>query len=95
METSWDGSISRITLFCCLPVTSRPENVLVPGLAPVRDECFRVGASILLRRPGGLDLKATIDALELPHPNPNNELVIILRYFGQDDVPIGTEVWSI
>jgi hypothetical protein len=68
---------------------------LIPGLVPVRDEDFSIGDSILLRRPDGSEIKARIDGLELPHPNPNFEVLVMLEGFSKEDIPVGTEVWSI
>jgi hypothetical protein len=69
--------------------------VLLPGLVPIGEERFKVGDPILLRRPDGREKRASIGALELPHPNPKNEVLIMLRDFVNDDVPGGTEVWSL
>ena len=69
--------------------------VLVPGIVPQGEERFRVGDPILLKRPGGAELCATISGLELLTPNPNHEVVILLKGLGKQDVPIGTEVWSV
>jgi hypothetical protein len=68
--------------------------VLVPGIAPIDDEQFQVGDSILLKRPDGVEIRTTIGGLELPHPNPKHEVVVLLHEVGKGDVPAGTEVWS-
>jgi hypothetical protein len=68
--------------------------VLVLGLVPIGAERFRVGDQIVLRLPDGVKKRTSIDALELPHPNPRNEVLIVLKRFEKGDVPIGTEVWS-
>jgi hypothetical protein len=68
--------------------------VLVPGIAPVDDESFRVGDALLLKRPDGVEITTTIGGLELLCPNPKNEVVVMLHEFGKEDVPLGTEVWS-
>ena len=57
--------------------------VLLPGLKPVGDERFKVGDKIRLRRPDGQDLIVTIAGLELPHPNLEREVLILLREFEQ------------
>jgi hypothetical protein len=49
----------------------------------------------LLKRSNGAECVITIDGLELPHPNPNNEVLIFLKNPQKEDVPIGTRVWSI
>jgi len=69
--------------------------VLVPGLIPVGGERFKVGDPILLRFPGGLETRTSIGALEVPLPNPEHEVLIILKEFVKSDVPAGTEVWSV
>jgi hypothetical protein len=69
--------------------------VLVPGLIPIGDERFKAGDPILLRAPDGQETRTSIATLELPHPNPRNEVLIMLRDLGKDDVPVGTEVWSV
>jgi hypothetical protein len=61
--------------------------VLVPGLHPVGEERFRVGDSILLKRPDGLEIRTTIGGLELPTPNPKHEVVIMLTELSKGDVP--------
>lgn len=68
--------------------------VLVPGLVIERDERFRVGDRIVLRRPDGPSLDARIGGLELPSPNPRHEVMVLLRSLTKGDVPVGTEVWS-
>jgi hypothetical protein len=68
--------------------------VLVPGLIPVGDECFSAGDQIVLRLPDGVERWTNIDALELPHRNPRNEVLILLKQFEEGGVPIGTKVWS-
>ena len=68
--------------------------MLLPGLKPVGEQRFKVGDKIRLRRPNAGDLVVTIAGLELPHPNPENEVLILLGELSKDDVPVGTEVWS-
>jgi hypothetical protein len=68
--------------------------VLVPRLTPIGNERFKVGDPIVLRLPDGLERRMRIDAPELPHPNPRNEFLVMLKQLEKDDVPSGTEVWS-
>jgi hypothetical protein len=63
-------------------------------LVPVGDERFRVLDLIVLRFSDGRELRTRIAGLELPHPNPNYEVLILLKDLEKDDVPVGTEVWS-
>ena len=69
--------------------------VLIPGLKPISEQRFKVGDKIRLKRPDGTDVIVVIAGLELPVPNPENEVLILLREFGKEDVPVGTEVWSL
>ena len=70
--------------------------VSIPGITPVADENFRVGHQILLKRPNGTQLDWQIGGLEmLSPPPPNFGFAILLNGLTKDDVPIGTEVWSV
>jgi translation elongation factor EF-Tu-like GTPase len=71
--------------------------VPVPGIVPQGDERFRVGDSILLKRPDGPCLESAISGIEMIHgtvPRPKGEVVILLKDLTKEDVPIGCEVWS-
>lgn len=68
--------------------------ILTPGIIPEGDERFRIGDQIVLRRPDGSSLEWQIGGLEFLDPNPNRDVVILLKELAQEDVPIGTEVWS-
>jgi len=69
--------------------------VLAPGTVPVGGERFRAGDPLLLKRPDGTEVQTTISSLEIMNPNPNHEVVVLLKELTKDDVPIGTEVWSV
>lgn len=93
----YSGRLAQRRLFTVtdtFTVTGR-GIVLVPGLVPIGDERFSVGDPILLRCPDGLEVMTNIAGLEFPHPNPNYEMLILLKDFRADDVPVGTEVWSV
>ncbi|MFN0198942.1 MAG: hypothetical protein ACKVT0_19510 [Planctomycetaceae bacterium] len=68
--------------------------VLIPGIKPVDDELFRIGDPIVLRKPDGTTMNTEIGGIEMLDPNPNYEVVIMLKGLTKDDVPVGTEVWS-
>jgi translation elongation factor EF-Tu-like GTPase len=74
--------------------------ILVPGIVPQGDERFKTGDSVLLKRPDGSALDWTIGGLEMaitnrkPH-EPSPEIPIMLAGLSKDDVPLGTEVWSV
>ena len=68
----------------------------VPGIVPQGDERFRIGDPIKLKRPDGSEIAWQIGGLEMLYPRPpQNDVVILLKGLGKDDVPIGTEVWSV
>jgi hypothetical protein len=70
----------------------------VPGMVCRGGERLRVGDALLLKRPDGSCLDWKIGGIELisnSPPRPKNEVVILLRGLSKDDVPIGTEVWSV
>jgi translation elongation factor EF-Tu-like GTPase len=69
--------------------------VPVPGIVPIGTERFKVGDSITLVRPDGTRVSTSIGGLEIMNPNPKNEIVILLRELSKEEVPIGTEVWSV
>lgn len=69
-----------------------------PGIVPQGEERFRVGDTIVLRRPDGSRLEWTIGGIEIIRyspPRPKSDVVILLRDLNRDDVPIGSEVWSV
>jgi hypothetical protein len=82
------------TVSDCFTVIGRGV-VLVPGLKPIGEERFKVGDEIRLRRPDAGDLIVPIAGIELPVPNPENEVLIRVGNLSKEDVPVGTEVWSV
>jgi hypothetical protein len=69
--------------------------VLIPGINPIGEERFRVGDPLVLKRPDCTKVSAAIlGGLELICPNPRQDVVIMLKGFSKEDVPLGTEVWS-
>jgi hypothetical protein len=70
--------------------------VPLPGIVPQGKERFRVRDPILLKRPDGSTRGWQIDGLELIHSvTPREDVVILLKGLGKEEVPIGTEVWSV
>ena len=70
--------------------------VLLPELKPVDEEKFRVGDPLRLRRPSGVEDSVRIGGLELLKPLDGKcQLVVTLSGMEQEDVPVGTEVWSV
>ena len=76
---------------------ARRGPVLIPGIVPQGEERFRVGDLLELRRPDGTLLKTHIAGLELLNPSPPDHAVAVLLPIGisRQDIPVGTEVWSI
>jgi hypothetical protein len=70
-------------------------TVLVPGIVPEGGERFRIGDPIILLKPDGSSMSVKIGFLEQIHPNPRHELSIVLNEVSKENVPIGTEVWSV
>ncbi len=72
--------------------------VPLPGIIPQGEERFYVGDPIRLKRPDGTCLEWKIGGIEMIHctpPRPKNDVVILLQGLSKDEVPIGTEVWSV
>ena len=70
------------------------ELAVLPGFRDEAGERFRIGDPVLLKRPEGSDLATTIGDLARPTPNPNRVWLLWFNGLPKDDVPVGTEVWS-
>ena len=69
--------------------------VLVPGIVPVGDERFRRDDALRLKRPDGSEVETTIAGLEMFTETMKPDIPVFLKGLGKEDVPIGTEVWSV
>ncbi len=70
--------------------------VPIPGIVPQGEEVFRAGDPIRLKRPDGSTVDWQIGSLELLFGGlPRHDVVVLLKGLSKEDVPIGTEVWSI
>ena len=69
--------------------------VPVPGIIPIGSERFRIGGTLVLRRPDGTELTTRVGGLELFDPNPRGDVVVLLKDLSKEEIPIGTEVWSV
>jgi hypothetical protein len=70
--------------------------VLLPGLEPIGEERFIVGDPLILKRPDSADDIVRIGGLEFVKSlNAKCLLAIMLSETSKQDVPIGTEVWSV
>jgi hypothetical protein len=80
----------------CFAIRNRGV-VMLPGIVPQGNERVRVGDSLQLRRPDGTAVRTSIAGLEFTNPMPaNHALAVVLpTQLTKDDVPVGTEVWSI
>jgi len=69
---------------------------LLPELSPIEDETFEVGDPLRLKRPDGTEDVFKIGGLELAKVlNAPCQLLVHLSGKNKEDVPIGTEVWSV
>ncbi len=100
MGSGMGGSKMARLLFRITEVLTIPNRgiVLLPGLNFVGDERFRVGEPLLLKRPDGTVIDATIGAIQLLWAVESPflaEPAIMPTTLCKEDVPIGTEVWSV
>jgi hypothetical protein len=69
---------------------------LAPVAVPEGNERFRVHDPIDIRLPDGRIVRTEVASWMLPTPNPECGLNILLPpSFKKDDVPAGSEVWSV
>ena len=69
--------------------------VVLPGLAPQGDERFRVGDPITLKRPTARISVGRSAGSRSPRVLLQMRLLMLLKGLSREDVPIGTEVWSV
>ena len=89
-------SMARLlfTVTDTFPIRARGV-VLLPGIVPDGEERFRIGDPLLLKRPDGSTLETMIGGLEILTPRTTPFTPVLLKGLGKNDVPVGTEVWSI
>ncbi|WP_146568124.1 hypothetical protein [Posidoniimonas corsicana] len=68
--------------------------VVFPGIVPVHKERFHIGDQLLLICPDGVERNTAIAGIEAGVPNPNGEVVVLLKDIAVDEIPPGTQVWS-
>jgi hypothetical protein len=68
---------------------------LFPGVIIQKSDCIRPGETILLKKSDGTKIESKIYATENLDPTPKGEVLIWCKYLNEEDVPKGTEVWSI
>jgi hypothetical protein len=70
--------------------------LLTPGIIPGGKVILRAGDRIRMRRPDGKTTDSTISSNECLMSAPhNNASYLVFNELTKDDVPIGTEIWSI
>jgi hypothetical protein len=70
--------------------------VLIPELKPVGQERFKVGELLLLKRPDSAHDRVHIGGFEFAKKLGGKcELLVMLSGKMKEDVPVGTEVWSV
>jgi len=74
---------------CVLPVV--PPEQLNPG----EGAGLRPGDNLELRRPNGTSLKVTLSGLGWPSPRKGGLIIQIEPSLSKNDIPLGTEIWSI
>jgi hypothetical protein len=67
--------------------------ILTPGFIPTSSDSVRPGDRVILRCPDGSTREATVQGTR--HTLTENEVDLLLGEVTKDEVPIGTEVWSI
>lgn len=68
----------------------------IPGIVPAGDERFYIGDPILLKRPDGSSIQTSIAGIGLVGGAGHAaDVPVLLRGLTKEDVPIGTEVWSV
>jgi hypothetical protein len=67
--------------------------VLVPGIGYNDLRILKVGDKITLEKPDGSSRQVRIGEFWTPAPNPKRQILILLKRFKKEDVPIGTKVW--
>jgi hypothetical protein len=69
---------------------------LMPGIVFQPDEEFCAGDPVVLLRPDGSAVIWRIGSLTVRTPSPwHNDVCIVLKHMTKEDVPVGTEVWSV
>jgi hypothetical protein len=70
--------------------------MLFPELKPIGDEVFKIGDLLRLKRPDGVDDIVNIGEIELAKVlGAPCQVLVLLASRRKEDVPIGTEVWSV
>lgn len=85
-------------LFTVIEVFTAPGRgiVLLPELRPVGEERFSVGDPLIVQRPDGTEVMVQIAGLEfLKASDGSCQLLVMLSGKSKEDVPVGTEVWSV
>ncbi len=97
-------SVSPLAAFVCQGhgLGDRPHLLLKPGMTPEPGEVFRPGDGLVLKRPDGSILITQIaGCLEVGYNRTRHggwvwdENCIAVPELNRNDVPPGTEVWSV
>ena len=93
----YDMAIVRLLFTVSQTFALRGRGVtLIPQLRLIGDEVFKVGDPLRLKRPDGSEDVVRIGGFELAKvSNAPCHLLVHLSGKSKEDVPIGTEVWSI
>ena len=69
--------------------------ILAPGISTQSEEHVRIGDALRLIRPDGSTVAAQLVGLEMFGGPNRTGIPILVRALGKEDVPIGTEVWTV
>jgi hypothetical protein len=65
-----------------------------PGILPLDQEVIKIGDPLQLRRPDGVVFLTKIAGIEMIGVS-RKDICILLKGLDKDQVPIGTEIWSV
>lgn len=67
--------------------------IRVPGFTG--QEVVRLGQEVLIKRPGGSEIRSTISSMDIPRGGKHYARVpILVKGLVKADVPIGSTVWT-
>jgi len=98
-QRTWSYHDSEVRLLFTVSQTFTIQGrgvSLLPELRPVGEERFKMGDPLRLKRPDGTGELTKIGGIELATVlNAPCKVLVLLSSKSREDVPIGTEVWSV
>jgi hypothetical protein len=68
-------------------------TILVPGIPLGEDDRWHIGDALVLRRPDGSVIETTIRGVDIHSRRPISDLPVLVPA-AEEEIPVGTEVWS-